>query len=674
MEFMEKIQSTSKRQLSLIWSGFLFGLLYWILESVRDVLVFEKGTLIERIFTPDYTSFWYRLLVVCILVLYSIYVASVRKSMDGGGNGFAKFLEKMGIVGASMAFGGFYWILESVQDYLLLNEGDIFDYILTPDPMRFWMKMLAVSFICLFSLYARNLINERRKAEETLKKTRVKLEKLIEERTSELTESNSRLQQEVRDRKKAEKALALSKKSFHNIVERGVDAIVVKDEEGNVCFVNSAVESLFGRQADTFIGRKFEFPMTVGETSELEIEHKDGKKLVSEMRVVATEWEGRPACMASLRDITERKRIEEQLKQANQKLRKLDEMKSDFISTVSHELRTPVAIMRQGISVCLDGVAGDITDKQNELLSNIMENIDRLDRLVTDLLDISKIESGKVKLRLSAIDIEKVLEKIKTNFYSKAKKKGIQFRIEQSEKHITLFGDEDKIIQIFNNLVSNAIRFTFSGGSITIRVEEKIDMIGCCVEDTGIGISRKDMPKLFSKFEQFGRVIDSEYMGTGLGLAIAKGLVEKHGGKIWVESEQGKGTTFYFTLKKTAAPKILICDDEPEVVDVIKRFLKEDNYELIEAKNGKQAVEMAQSQKPSLVVLDLMIPGLNGYQVIERLKQNKCTKDIPVLLLSGYAVDEERLDQIDSRTNYLFIEKPIQSDALRYNVREMLNN
>ena len=674
MEFMKKVQSTSKRQLSLVWSGFVFGLLYWILESVRDVLVFERGTLLERIFTPDYTSFWYRLLVVCILVLYSVYVASVRKSKDGDGNGFAKFLEKMGIVGASLAFGGFYWILESVQDYLLLNEGDIFNYILTPDPMRFWMKMLAVCFIFLFSLYARNLIDERRKAEEALKKTRIKLEKLIEERTSDLTESNRQLQLEVRDRKKAESALALSKRSFHNIVEKGVDAIVVTDKEGNVCFVNQAVKSLFGRNADTFVGRSFEFPINVGETSELRIEHKDGKKLVAEMRVVTTEWEGKQACMASLRDITERKRMEEQIQQANKKLKKLDEMKSDFISTVSHELRTPVAIMRQGVSVCLDGVAGQITPKQKDLLSNIMENIDHLDRLVTDLLDISKIESGKVKLHLSTIDIEKVLEKIKTNFYTRATKKGIRFNMELSGSPIVLLGDEDKIIQIFNNLVSNAIRYTPFGGSVVIRVKEKENVIECCVEDTGIGISRKDIPKLFSKFEQFGRVVDSEYKGTGLGLAIAKGLVEKHGGKIWVESELDKGTTFYFTLKRTVAPKILICDDEPEVVNVIKRFLREDNYELIEANNGKKAVEMATSQEPSLVILDLMIPGLNGYQVIERLKQNKCTKDIPVLLLSGYAVDEERLDQIDNRTNYLFIEKPIQSEVLRYNVKEMLYN
>ena len=674
MEVMKKTQSLSKKQMSLVWSGFVFGLLYWILESVRDVLVYERGTLFERIFTPDYTSFWYRLLVVCILILYSVYIASTRKSMDSGGNGFSKLLEKMGIVGACLAFGGFYWILESVQDFILIQEGTILDHILTPDPMRFWMKLMAVFFLFLFSLYARNLIDERRKAEETLKKTRIELEKLIEERTSELTESNKRLRQEVRDRKKAEEALGLSEKSFHNIVEKGADAIIVADEECNVCFVNPAVESLFGRQADKFIGRRFEFPLTVGKTSELKIEHEDGKKFVSEMRVVATEWEGKPACMASIRDITERKRMEEQLKQANKKLRKLDEMKSDFISTVSHELRTPVAIMRQGVSVCLDGVAGGITDKQRDLLGNIMENIDHLDRLVTDLLDISKIESGKVKLRLSAIDIEKVIEKIKTNFYSKATEKGIQFKTELSKKPLTLFADADKIIQIFNNLVGNAIRHTFSGGSITIRVEEKTNMIECCVEDTGIGISRKDMPKLFSKFEQFGRAMDSEHKGTGLGLAIAKGLVEKHGGEIWVESEPGKGTTFYFTLKKIAAPKILICDDEPEVVNVIKRFLKEDNYELIETNNGKKAVEMAQSQEPSLVLLDLMIPGLNGYQVIERLKQNKCTKNIPVLLLSGYAVDEERLDQIDSRTNYSFIEKPIQSNALRYNIREMLNN
>lgn len=239
---------------------------------------------------------------------------------------------------------------------------------------------------------------------------------------------------------------------------------------------------------------------------------------------------------------------------------------------------------------------------------------------------------------------------------------------------MTFFGDEDKLTQIFNNLISNALRYTKSGGRIVIKASEENDFIHCSVADTGVGIAKKDIPKLFSKFEQFGRVEGSGYKGTGLGLAIAKGLIEKQGGKIWIESELGKGTTFFFTLEKVPPPKILIVDDEPGVVNVVKQFLKGNGYQFLEANDGSTAIEMARMNEPSLVVLDLALPDMNGYQVIERLKQHEQTSDIPVLLLSGYAVDEERLEQIDSRTSFPFIPKPIKLDVLCNNVKEILNN
>ena len=355
------------------------------------------------------------------------------------------------------------------------------------------------------------------------------------------------------------------------------------------------------------------------------------------------------------------------------KLQELDQLKSDFISIVSHELRTPIAVMKGGVSLILDGVVGKITDNQRDLLTDTMDNIDRLTRLVTDLLDVSKIEAGKINLRRRSTDLCAMAENIVNVFDREAREKGIQLRTELPDGVLKLFVDDDKINQIFNNLISNAIRFTPSDGEIVIRVEDKEDHVECSVSDTGVGIAEKNIPKLFNKFVQIGRVEGSGYKGTGLGLVIVKGLVEKHGGKIRVESELGKGSTFRFTLKKVPFPSVLVVDDEKKIVDVVKRFLSVDNYLLLEAYNGIEAVEKAKTARPSLIVLDMLLPDIDGYEVIEQLKKDDDTNDIPILVLSGAKVDKERIEQLNDCINIPILGKPIKPEELLSNVQEMVN-
>ena len=371
-------------------------------------------------------------------------------------------------------------------------------------------------------------------------------------------------------------------------------------------------------------------------------------------------------------DITDLKKAEEALKKANEKLRKLDQAKSDFLSIVSHEIRTPIAMMREGISLCLDEVAGKINETQSDLLTTTLENIDRLTRLVTDLLDISKIEAGKIGLRRSPLDLCDVIKKISKDYKNRINEKAIQLKTDIPEKPVEFHADRDKITQVFNNLLSNAVRFTGTGGKITIRVEEKKEMIECSVSDTGLGIARENISKLFSKFEQIGRVDGPGYKGTGLGLTIVKGLVERHGGHIWVESELGKGSTFRFNLPKTPFPDILIVDDEETVIDVIKKFLRDENYLFTEAHNGEEAVQKALDEKPSLIILDMMLPGISGYEVIGRLKQDTRTHDIPIIIISGYDVNDEMIQRVDSKTAIPFLTKPLNSQILQTKVRDML--
>ena len=355
------------------------------------------------------------------------------------------------------------------------------------------------------------------------------------------------------------------------------------------------------------------------------------------------------------------------------RLREMDQLKTSFLSTVSHELRTPVAIMREGVSLCLDGVAGELTDTQSELLGDVLDNSDRLLRLITDLLDISKIEAGKVRLHRRMVDVCDVIQKTVRMSELHAKDKQIKLHTDLPDASLEVYVDGDKITQIISNLLNNSIRFTPEQGDIYIGMTEKEDYLECYVRDTGIGISEENLPKLFAKFEQFGRTEGPGYKGTGLGLAIVKGLIEKHKGEVWAESTLGEGTTIYFTLKKILKPEILVVDDEERIRDVVKAFLKDDTYTFFEAQDGQEAVDLAIQEDIALVLLDMQLPKMSGYEVIGRLKQDKRTEDIPIVIMSGYVVDEDKLGKVTDHPAFPILQKPFTAEKLCETVDHALN-
>jgi len=411
----------------------------------------------------------------------------------------------------------------------------------------------------------------------------------------------------------------------------------------------------------------FTYENTVQKNRELTEVQNELKKLNEQLEEKVEERTGELKT-----EISERKRIEESLKKANEKLKEFDRLKSDFLSTVSHELRTPLSIISEGISICLGEIAGKITNEQKEIMINIEESIEYLKRLIRDLLDLSKIEANKIDLYRTSFDLCEIVRKIRNDFEPKTGEAQITLQIDQPDKPIKLFADKDKIKQIFNNLISNAIRFTDPGGNITIAVKELKDCIECRVSDTGIGIAKKDIPKLFSKFEQIGRAKTSGYKGTGLGLPITKGLIEKHEGKITVESEVGKGTSFIFTLKKVPFPKILIIDDEQIMIDLVKEILSKSDFQCVQANDGIAAIEKAQNENPSLILLDMVMPGMNGYEIIGRLKQDKRTYQIPILIMSAFSVNQKQLEQYNNHMEIPSMQKPFNPEALKTKVYNML--
>lgn len=236
---------------------------------------------------------------------------------------------------------------------------------------------------------------------------------------------------------------------------------------------------------------------------------------------------------------------------------KLSLFKDDLMSNVSHELRTPLTIIREAVSQLHDGILGELTEPQIKCAQMALNNVDRLRSLINDMLDTAKLEAGKVDLVIEKVNLCKLIAQIQEECLPAAQKKGLELKTNVPESVFSVFVDKNKIIQVFTNFFTNALKFT-DQGSIELGVEEKDDFLQCYVKDTGKGISKEDLGKMFQKFEQVGRVDGPGAKGTGLGLTISKGLVELHKGEVKVESTEGKGSKFIFTLPKQMARDMFI--------------------------------------------------------------------------------------------------------------------
>ena len=250
------------------------------------------------------------------------------------------------------------------------------------------------------------------------------------------------------------------------------------------------------------------------------------------------------------RDITEAKNAEAELIRTNQILKEHDRLKSEFVSTVSHELRTPLCIFKNIISNAMAGVMGKVSKKLYQSLKTADESIDRLSRIVDDFLDISRIESGVMKLDLKPLSISSVVSEVAESLTTLATAKGLDLNTDISSQELVVNADKDRIVQVLTNLIGNAVKFIPTGCQINVTVKDRSEHIEVAVTDNGPGLSKEDMEKIFDRFVQARNLTGDSQHGTGLGLTIAKELVQMHKGRIWVESTPGHGCSFYFTLPK----------------------------------------------------------------------------------------------------------------------------
>jgi PAS domain S-box-containing protein len=491
------------------------------------------------------------------------------------------------------------------------------------------------------------------------------------------------------------------------ILESVADGVMVSDNSGRVILFNAAAERILSLKRDEAIGRPIDHMLGLYSAASdtwaqlvrdwhtsaearrrapvlsQRIEFKDEKRFVTVTVAPVMMSDEYLGSVSIFRDITAEVEA--------------DRAKSEFISTVSHELRTPMTSIKGYADLMLIGAAGPVNENQQRFLSVIKSNADRLSILVNDLLDISRIESGRVKLELKPAAVELLIESVVTFLHSKFEEKQLAVQVVLPDGGLPrVHADRDRVIQILMNLVSNAHQYTPPGGAVTVSAHEAGEFVQIDVADTGVGIAPENQSKVFERFFRVDDPDVNEFPGTGLGLAIVKSLVEMHEGRIWLQSEVGRGTTFSFTLRAvreappaietplTAAAEatelepavasngnsrhILVVEDDQDIAELIGRHLASQGYRVSIAGRAKEALEKARASKPGLITLDIYLPDADGFELLQQLKNDPATNDIPVVIVSVLSDPQEglRLGAVD------YLTKPIDPRRLVSSVNHVL--
>jgi PAS domain S-box-containing protein len=519
------------------------------------------------------------------------------------------------------------------------------------------------------------------------------------------------------------RALAATGSRFSMLLETAPDAILEVDADGRIVLANTEAqrlfqrskEELFGAQVENLLPERFRGghfahrahyaahpvrrPMGAG--LDLYALRKDGTELAVDINLSPLGGAESSHVICVVRDVSQRRSAEEKIRVLNQSLERhsselalanqelslrnqeverTNRLKSEFLASMSHELRTPLNTILGFSELLSEESAGPLNDKQKRFLSHIQRDAGHLLELINDVLDLSKIEAGRLELRVESFPMAVAVAEALTSIRPLAATKGIHLDSDV-DTQLTLQADRLRFKEILFNLLSNAIKFTPSGGRVWIESSMMDDAVCIMVGDTGIGIALEDHEAIFESFRQASATTKGVREGTGLGLAITKRLVEHHGGRIWVESEPGHGSRFFFTLRLdrpeeepaakatgVVSPLLLVASPVSAWRDEIQRHLHEDGFRVETAGSGSDAFHKAQDLQPDLVLLDMELPGKSGWETLHELKNSTGTRGIPVVIVS--VADERKMASALGAAESLM--KPVPSATLLRAVRRVL--
>lgn len=400
-----------------------------------------------------------------------------------------------------------------------------------------------------------------------------------------------------------------------------------------------------------------------------------------------------------------------ELKQANEKLVELDRIKTEFYTNITHELRTPLTLIQSQIDAVRQGYWGESVQNSSEIFDSVDRNVVVLTKLIDNLLDFSKIESGKMNFSPSQTQLPNVLNHIFLNFESAMRHGGLEFEFTDKSSNAWALVDKDLLEKCVYNLLSNALKFTPAGGYVKLSLDENEDCLLISVEDSGIGIAKENHSAVFDRFHQIDSASTRKYEGTGIGLSLAKKIVELHQGGIKVESELGMGCTFVISLPKIESkevdsiqqlaltgeteghPKdnkkvehrkhvvsspgdiqpflILIVEDNDDLCGFIEKLLLI-NYEVVTAKNGVEAVSLLDKYNVDLMISDIMMPEMDGIELLKNIRAEKRLSWIPVIMLTARADFPMKMEGFSHGAND-YIVKPFKPDELLARVNSQLS-
>jgi PAS domain S-box-containing protein len=500
-----------------------------------------------------------------------------------------------------------------------------------------------------------------------------------------------------RHRSLAEHTAALEAASarLSGIVEIADDAVITIDQHQKITMFNQGAEKIFqyaasevlGQPLDLLLPERFalhhrqhvenfhEKARRMGERREIFGRRKDGSEFPAEASISRLDSQNEVLFTVILRDITNRRAIEQ--------------MKDEFISVVSHELRTPLTSIHGALGLLATGSLGTLSAKAQRMTDIAISNTDRLVRLINDLLDIERMESGKMLLACQVVDLASLAKQAADVMMNMADQAGVQLILDC--KSVQGFVDSDRIVQALTNLLSNAIKFSVAGSSVCLSLSREGDQALLQVKDEGCGIPAAKLEMIFGRFQQVSASDARRRGGTGLGLAICHSIVQQHGGRIWAESSMGEGSTFSVTLP-IASPslmelqptianqsnvepwaKILLVEDDTELAQVLIAIFERHGIGILHAQTGSEALQICQAFHPDLLVLDLLLPNMNGFEIVNRLRQNDTLRSVPLVVYSVQELDEEARESLRLGQTLFFTKSRISPSEFEVQVLDLLH-